>query len=315
MKVTEKEKFKRKSIKKKVMEFKKQIWLQAMVIPGIIFIIIFCYIPMFGVLIAFKEYNFADGFLGSPWVGLKHFRDFLTDPNLGNVMYNTIGISLLKSVVGFPIPIIFALLLNELRNLRFKKTIQTVSYLPHFISYVVIAGFVGKILASNGVVNEILMALRIIKEPILFLGEKNCFWGILAGTGIWKGMGYGSILYLAAITGVDQSMYESATLDGASRLRKVISITLPSIAPIIVIQLIFMVNGLLSAGFEDILLLQNSMVMERAEVLDTYVYKMGLQYGRFSYATAVGLLTSVVRIALVLATNWISKKTTEHSMW
>lgn len=295
--------------------FKKQIWLQAMVIPGIIFTIIFCYIPMFGVIIAFKEYNFTDGILGSPWVGFKQFKDFLTAPNLGNVLYNTIGISFLKSVVGFPIPIIFALLLNELNNMRFKKMVQSISYLPHFISYVVIAGFVGKIFASNGVINDALMALKIIKEPILFLGEKNYFWGILAGTSIWKGMGYGSILYLAAITGVDQSMYESATLDGAGKLQKVISITLPSITPIIVIQLIFMVNGILNAGFDDILLLQNSMVMERAEVLDTYTYKMGLQNGRYSYATAVGLLTSVVRIALVLGTNWISKKTTEQSMW
>ncbi len=295
--------------------FKKQIWLQAMVIPGIIFTIIFCYIPMFGVIIAFKEYNFTDGILRSPWVGLQHFKSFLTAPNLGNVLYNTIGISFLKSVVGFPIPIIFALLLNELKNLRFKKMVQSISYLPHFISYVVIVGFVGKIFASNGVINDALMALKIIKEPILFLGEKNYFWGIVAGTSIWKGMGYGSILYLAAITGVDQSMYESATLDGAGKLRKVISITLPSITPIIVIQLIFMVNGILNAGFDDILLLQNSMVMERAEVLDTYTYKMGLQNGRYSYATAVGLLTSVVRIALVLGTNWISKKTTEQSMW
>lgn len=295
--------------------FKKQIWLQAMVIPGIIFTIIFCYIPMFGVIIAFKEYNFTDGILRSPWVGLQHFKSFLTAPNLGNVLYNTIGISFLKSVVGFPIPIIFALLLNELKNLRFKKMVQSISYLPHFISYVVIVGFVGKIFASNGVINDALMALKIIKEPILFLGEKNYFWGIVAGTSIWKGMGYGSILYLAAIAGVDQSMYESATLDGAGKFRKIISITLPSITPIIVIQLIFMVNGILNAGFEDILLLQNSMVMERAEVLDTYTYKMGLQNGRYSYATAVGLLTSVVRIALVLGTNWISKKTTEQSMW
>ncbi len=295
--------------------FKKQIWLQAMVIPGIIFTIIFCYIPMFGVIIAFKEYNFTDGILRSPWVGLQHFKSFLTAPNLGNVLYNTIGISFLKSVVGFPIPIIFALLLNELKNLRFKKMVQSISYLPHFISYVVIVGFVGKIFASNGVINDALMALKIIKEPILFLGEKNYFWGIVAGTSIWKGMGYGSILYLAAITGVDQSMYESATLDGAGKLRKVISITLPSITPIIVIQLIFMVNGILNAGFEDILLLQNSMVMERAEVLDTYTYKMGLQNGRYSYATAVGLLMSVVRIVLVLGTNWVAKKTTEQSMW
>lgn len=295
--------------------FKKQIWLQAMVIPGIIFTIIFCYIPMFGVIIAFKEYNFTDGILRSPWVGLQHFKSFLTAPNLGNVLYNTIGISFLKSVVGFPIPIIFALLLNELKNLRFKKMVQSISYLPHFISYVVIVGFVGKIFASNGVINDALMALKIIKEPILFLGEKNYFWGIVAGTSIWKGMGYGSILYLAAITGVDQSMYESATLDGAGKLRKVISITLPSITPIIVIQLIFMVNGILNAGFDDILLLQNSMVMERAEVLDTYTYKMGLQNGRYSYATAVGLLMSVVRIVLVLGTNWVAKKTTEQSMW
>lgn len=286
-----------------------------MAIPGIIFILIFYYIPMYGVTIAFKDFSFAQGIMGSPWVGFKHFKDFLLTPNLGNIFYNTFGITLSRLIIGFPIPIIFALLLNELTNIRFKKTIQTVSYLPHFISFVVIAGMLSKLLASDGAVNDLLMKLHITSEPIQFLGEKKYFWGIIVGSGIWQGMGYSSILYLAAITGVDQALYESATLDGAGRFKKWIYITVPSIMPIVVIQLIMSVNGILSAGFDNILLLQNSQVMERAEVLDTYIYKVGLNDGRYSYSTAVGLFTSVIRIALVIGTNFIAKRVTEYGLW
>lgn len=298
-----------------LVEFKKQRWLQAMVIPGILFILIFNYIPMYGVIIAFKDYSFATGIWASPWVGLKHFKDFLLTPNLYNIFYNTLGITISRLIFGFPIPIIFALLLNEIDNMRFKRIVQSISYLPHFISFVVIAGIMSKMLASDGIVNDVLLRLNLISEPILFMGEKDYFWGIVVGSGIWQNMGYSSILYLAAISGVDLALYESATLDGAGRLKKMIYITIPTIMPVVVIQLIFQVNQILSAGFDNILLLQNSMVMERAEVLDTYVYRVGMQDGRYSYSTAVGLFTSVIRIALVLFANWTSKKVTEHGLW
>lgn len=301
--------------KRLIAEFKKQRWLQAMVIPGIIFTLIFCYIPMYGVIIAFKDFNFTEGIMGSQWVGLKHFRDFLQAPNLGNIFYNTLGITVSRLIIGFPIPILFALMLNELTNVHFKKAIQTVSYLPQFVSFVVIAGMMSKLFATDGAVNDFLVALHILKEPVQFMGNKDCFWGLIVGSGIWQGMGYGSILYLAAITGVDQSLYESATLDGAGRFKKWIYVTIPSIMPIVVIQLVMSMNGILSAGFDNILLLQNSQVMERAEVLDTYIYKVGLQDGRYSYSTAVGLFTSVIRISLVLLTNYVSKRVTEYGLW
>lgn len=298
-----------------IAEFKKQKWLQLMVIPGIIFLIIFCYIPMYGVIIAFKDFSFRDGIWGSPWVGFKHFKDFLITPNLGNIFYNTLGITITKLVICFPIPIIFALLLNELKGTKFKKVVQTISYLPNFISWVVIVGMMSKLFATNGPVNDVLVAMHIIKKPIQIMGNENCFWGLVIGSDIWKCMGYCSILYLAAITGVDQALYESATLDGAGRFKMWIHITIPSIMPIVVIQLIMAVNGLLSAGFEPILLMQNSQVMNRAEVLDTYTYKVGLQQGRYSYSTAIGLFLTVIRLGLVLFTNFVSKRVTDYGLF
>ena len=311
----EKVKTERRSFQKGLAEFKKQKFLQAMVIPGIIFILIFHYIPIYGLIIAFKDYSFSQGIWGSPWAGFKHFKEFLITPNLGNIFYNTLGISISRLIIGFPVPIIFALLLNELESIKFKKVIQTVSYLPHFISFVVIAGFMSTIFASGGVINDILLKLGIIDEAILFLGEEDYFWGMIVGSGIWQGMGWSSIIYLAAIAGVDQEMYEAATIDGAKKLQKVWYITLPAILPIVTIQLIMSMNTILNAGFDNILLLQNSMVMKRAEVLDTFVYKVGLQDGRYSFSTAVGLLTSVVRISLVCLTNWITKRLSGYGIF
>ncbi len=305
----------KKNVSKRIAEFKKQAWLQAMVIPGIIFILVFCYIPMYGVVIAFKDFNFVEGIMGSPWVGLKHFKEFFITPNLGNIFFNTLGISISKIIFGFPAPIIFALLINELGNKKLKKTVQSISYLPHFISFVVIAGMMSKLLSPDGAVNNLLLKLGVINESVLFMGEPNYFWAIVVISGIWQGVGYSSILYLAAITGVDPSLYEAAVLDGAGRLRQVWHITIPTILPIIVIQLVMQMNQILNAGFDNILLLQNSMVMERAEVLDTYIYRVGMQDGRYSFSTAVGLLTSIIRITLVLLTNWVSTKITDYGLF
>ncbi|MBD9009046.1 MAG: sugar ABC transporter permease [Clostridiales bacterium] len=288
-----------------------------MVIPGLIFIFIFSYIPMYGVIIAFKDYNFYSGIMGSPWVGLKHFKTFFNEPNIGLLFKNTIGISMLKTLFGFPGPIIFALLLNELLSLRFKKFAQSVSYLPHFVSIVVVVGMVSKFCSANGgLFNDILMGLHIIKEPVNYLSDPKYFWPILVILHCWQGIGWGSIIYCAAISGVDQTLYEAATIDGAGRFRRMISVTLPSIMPVVVIYMIFAISGMLTgSGFDDIFLLRNPITYDVGETLSTYSYTMGLSQGRYSFAAAIGLFTSVVNITLMLMANWISRRVTENSLW
>lgn len=297
-------------------KFKEQKFLQAMVIPWVIWLIIFAYIPMYGIIIAFKEFDVTKGILNSPWVGLMQFKMFFNSPDFWNIMRNTLGISLLKLVFGFPAPIVFALLLNELSSDRYKKTIQSISYLPHFISWVVVAGMLIRILSTEGgLINDLLILLGIIKEPVNFLGEQRYFWGILLISDIWKGVGWGSIIYLAAISNIDQEMYESAIVDGASRLKRIIHITLPSIAPTIVVLLIFSLSGILNANFDQIYLLQNPLILEVSEVIDTYVFKTGISQGRFSYSTAAGLFKSVISVILIIITNILSKKISGHGIW
>lgn len=297
-------------------EFKKQKYLQIMVIPWVIWLIIFAYLPMYGIIIAFKEFQIGMGILGSPWVGFTQFKMFFNNPEFFNIMKNTLGISILKLVLGFPAPIILALLLNELTHEKFKKLVQSVSYLPHFISWVIMAGILTRILSGEGgVINELLLAIGLLQEPVTFLGEPEYFWGILVLSDIWKGVGWGSIIYLAAISNIDQGMYEAAAIDGAKRFQRILHITLPSIAPTIVILLIFSVSGILNAGFDQIYLLQNPLVLDVGEVLDTYVYKIGISQARYSYSTAVGLFKSIVGFVLILMTNWLAKKVSEQGIF
>ena len=312
----EKPKMKKKS-KTLWREFKKQKYLQAMVIPGIIFIIIFSYMPMYGVLMAFQDYSFADGIMGSPWVGLKHFKTFFSEPSILHMFKNTIGISVLKSLFGFPGPIIFAILLNELSSERYKRMVQTISYLPHFITFVVIAGMLTKFCTANGgLFNDILVGLHIIKEPISFLSDPKYFWGILVGTSVWQGLGWGSIIYCSAISGIDQSLYEAATIDGAGRFGKIRHITIPGMMPIITIYLILQMSHLLTnSGFDDIYLLRNNMTLDVSETFSIYSFEMGLQKGRYSYSTAIGLFQSVVNIILLVIANTVSKRVSETSLW
>ncbi len=297
--------------------FRHQWQLQSMVIPGIIFIFIFSYIPMYGVTIAFKDYNFFDGIFGSPWAGMKHFKTFFSEPQIGLIFKNTIGISMLKTLFGFPGPIIFALLLNELVSLRFKKVVQCISYLPHFVSLVVVVGMITKFTSANGgLINDILVGLHLIDEPVSWLSKPEYFWAILIILHVWKGIGWGSIIYCAAISGVDQSLYEAATIDGAGRFRKMWSVTIPGILPVVVIYMIFAISGMFTgSGFDDIYLLRNPMTYDVAETISTYSYTMGLSNGRYSFATAIGLFTSIVSITLMIITNYISKKVTENSLW
>ncbi|CAH1211592.1 putative multiple-sugar transport system permease YteP [Paenibacillus auburnensis] len=293
-----------------------QLDLQSMVWPGIIFVAIFSYIPMYGVVMAFQQYDIFNGILESPWVGFMHFRMFFEAPEFWNVMRNTIVISLLKLVITFPAPILLALMLNEVGSMGFKRLVQTVSYLPYFLSWVIVSGFVFSLLSvDNGTVNFVLERLNLTHEPVNFLAVPEYFWSILVSVNVWKEIGFGSIVYLAAIAGVDPAMYEAASIDGASRFKQIFTITLPSISPVIIIFMILAIGNLLSAGFEDILLLAtNPILRPYSDVIDTYVYRVGILNARFSYATAVGLFKAVISVILLVTANKIARRA-DVSLW
>jgi putative aldouronate transport system permease protein len=296
--------------------FVKQWDIQLMVIPPLFLIFVFSYIPMYGVLTSFQDYSLTKGFLHSPWVGLKHYKMFFDAPEFWSVMRNTIAISLLKLLIGFPAPIFLALMLNEVRNMVFKRVVQTVSYLPHFLSWVIVSGFVMSLLSTdNGSLNILLEKLNLIQEPVNFLSISNYFWGIIITTGVWKEIGFASIVYLAAIAGIDPHLYEAASMDGASRFKQMFLITLPSMAPVIIIFMILAIGNLLNAGFEDILLLgKNPLLREVSDVLDTYVYRVGIQNNRFSYAAAVGLYKAIISIGLLTLANQLARRS-GNSLW
>ncbi|MWV44078.1 ABC transporter permease subunit [Paenibacillus sp. HJL G12] len=287
-----------------------------MVIPAMILILIFSYLPMYGVLMAFQDYDIFQGFLHSPWVGFKHFRMFFEAPEFWNVMRNTFVISALRLLIGFPAPILLALILNEVMHLRFKRIIQTVSYLPHFLSWVIVSGFVASMLATdNGSLNMLLQKLQLVSEPINFLSIPGYFWAILIGTGIWKEIGFSAIVYLAAIAGINPEIYEAASIDGASRFKKMWYITMPGISGVITIFMILAVGDILSAGFEDILLLaKNPVLQDVSDVIDTYVYRVGIRNSLFSYAAAVGLFKSAISVILLTAANMMARKL-GRSLW
>ncbi len=300
-----------------------QRYLLVLVIPVVIWMIIFNYIPMLGLVISFKEYNPflgpLKGFIDSPWVGLSNFVEAFSDKYFINSMINTIKYSLLNLIIGFPFPIIFAILLNEVTKIKLRKFVQTVSYLPHFISWVFVIGFMYEIFASDGgMVNGVLKQLNITQESVPFLATPSFMPPMIVLSQVWKTFGWNSIIYIAAITNIDPTLYEAATVDGANRFNKIWSITLPSIKPTIVILLIFNVGGLINSNFglfEQMLLMSNSMVQDACEIIDTYTYRMGIIMGRFSYATAVGLFRSVVSVILLTGSNFVSKKLTGESLY
>lgn len=303
--------------------FYEQRYLMILVLPVVLWMIIFNYIPMLGLVISFKEYNPflgpIQGFIKSPWVGLDHFVEAFTDKYFLYSLWNTIKYSMLNLIVGFPFPIIFAILLNELMGSKFKKFVQTVSYLPHFISWVFVIGFIYVIFAvDNGMVNGLLLKLGIVDEAIPFLATPEYMPAMVILSQVWKSFGWNSIIYIAAITNIDPTMYEAATVDGAGRFAKIRYITLPSIKPTIVILLIFNIGGLISANFglfEQMYLLSNSMIQDAVEIVDTYTYKMGIVLSRYSYATAVGLFRSVAAVILLSGANFISRKLTGESLY
>lgn len=296
--------------------WKSQFALQSMVWPGVLFLLIFSYIPMYGILIAFKDYDLFLGVSGSPWVGLEHFKEFFIDANFMNVLRNTLAMNILVLIFGFPAPIVFALFLNELTTARFKRFVQTISYLPHFVSWVIFGGLIMTVLSpSNGILNLLLQKLHIINEPLNFMGKPELFWFIMVGAEMLKGIGWGAIIYIAAIAGVDQELYEAAKIDGAGRFQRMWYITVPSIMGTIVIMLIFAVSSILNTGIEQMLVMQNPLNLNVSETIDTYVYKVGLQQMRYSYSTAVGLAKSLVALILLIGANQVTRKISGNSLF
>jgi putative aldouronate transport system permease protein len=296
-------------------KFLSQWQLQVMIWPSIILMIIFSFIPMFGLIIAFQDYSPLSGFTGSEFVGLDNFKAFLGDQDFYNVLTNTLGISLLKLLIGFPLEIILAILINELRLGIFKKFSQTVSYLPHFLSWVILGGMIISWLSSAGLVNSLLLSLHVISQPISFLANPNAYWWVATYSDIWKEVGWGTILYLAAMSGIDPALYEAAKVDGAKKFRRIWHITLPGISNIIVLMFVLRVSSVLGSNLEQALVLQNSSNMHRSEVIDLYVYHLGLTQGDFSFATAVGIFSSVVSVILLLLANFVTKKINDSSIF
>ncbi len=289
--------------------------LQTMALLGVVWMIIFHYIPMYGILIAFKHFDIIGTISSAPWAGLEHFRAFLEDDNFWYIVKNTLGISLLKLAIGFPLPIVFALFLNEIRSTRFKKSIQTISYLPHFLSWVILGGILTTWLADTGMINQLLLAWGWIDQPISYLAEPGYFWAIVVSSDIWKELGWSAIIYLAAMAGVSTDMYEAATIDGAGRFQKMWYVTIPAIKGTISILFILAVSGILNSNFDQILVLRNSLNESASNVVDIYVYQVGIQQGRFSYSTAVGLLKSVLALILLLIANSVTKRMNNTSLF
>lgn len=277
--------------------------------------VIFCYLPMGGVLIAFKNFRPARGIFGSAWADpwYKYFEQFFGGYYFGRLLRNTLLLSLYDLIFGFPAPILLALLLNELRSTRYKRIVQTASYLPHFISTVVICGIILDFFSGDGLVNQIITSMG--GDRILFMQDPKYFRTIYVGSGIWQGVGYGSIIYLSALGGVDMELHDAAAIDGCNRFQRVWHVTLPGILPTIVIMLILRIGSLLGVGYEKIILLYNESVYETADIISSFVYRYGMQKGNYSYATAVGLFNSVFNFLLLVGVNALSRKVNETSLW
>lgn len=295
-------------------KIKRYKYLYLLLLIPMIHLILFRYIPIFGNIIAFRKYQPAGSMFGTGWVGFKNFEMFLGDPTFWKVFTNTIVLSIESIIITFPLPIIYAILLNELRGQRFKKAVQTISYLPHFISVIIIVGMVNEFLSpSSGIVNMIIKKLG--GDPVFFVVEPAYFRTIYIGTSIWQGLGWSSIIYLAALTNIDVGLYEAADIDGAGRFKKIWHITLPGISPTVVTLFIITVGQIMGISFGKVLLLQNGGNMEVAEVIGTYTYKMGLINSNYSYSAAVGLFEGAIGVILVSSANFISKRLSDTALW
>lgn len=291
-----------------------QKYLYLMSIPFVAWVFLFNYIPIWGWTMAFQRYRPGKSFMKQEWVGLDNFRELFHDERFYMALKNTLAMSFMGLFAGFTIPILFALLLNELRRQMFKRIVQTVSYLPHFVSWVVVAGIINKMMSIDGGINGLLMNLHIITEPIQFLAKADWFWGIVTASDVWKETGWNSIIYLAAMTGIDPELYEAARVDGAARIRQMWHITLPGIRTTIIILLIMSIGNLINIGFEKQFLLSNPIVADKAETLDLYALNYGLQLGRYSFGTAINIFNSVVAVILLFTANTIFKRTSKESI-
>jgi putative aldouronate transport system permease protein len=288
--------------------------LYLLLLPTIAYFVIFHYIPMAGVQIGFKDFRAIDGIWGSPWVGLKHFRRFFSSYNFVIVLKNTLAISFLQIIFNFPIPILLALLLNHLRSRGFKKIVQTITYAPHFISTVVMVGILRIFCApSSGIINHLIELLG--RERIYFFAEPGWFRPLYIISGIWQNAGWASIVYLAALTGIDPALHEAAMVDGASKFKRILNIDIPGILPTAVVMLIMETGRIMSIGFEKVFLMQTPLNLDNSEVISTYVYKIGLLNVQYSYSAAIGLFNSVINLILILSVNALSRRISESSLW
>nr|WP_224722395.1 ABC transporter permease subunit [Paenibacillus vietnamensis] len=294
-------------------DFKKNKYLYFLGLFGVAYYLIFSYTPMYGVIIAFKDYSPVKGIMGSSWVGLHHFTEFFQSFYFWRLLRNTLLINIYELLFAFPAPIILALLLNELKHANFKRVVQTVTYLPHFVSIVVICGMIVDFSRKSGLFNMILGWFGVEAQNLLL--DPSLFRTIFIGSGIWQGVGWGSIIYLAALSGIDTQLYDAATVDGANRWKQVLHVTLPGIMPTIIILLILRIGGMMDVGFEKVILLYNSQTYETADVISSFVYRRGLLEANYSYSTAVNLFNSIVNFMLLILANRISRKVNDTSLW
>lgn len=294
-------------------DFKIHKSLYLLAIPGIAYYVIFHYVPMYGATIAFKDFSPLRGILGSPWVGFIHFESFFRSYYFWRLIRNTLLLNFYNLLFGFPAPIILALLLNEVRVQAFKKTVQTISYLPHFISTVVICGMIVDFTSSRGVIVDLIAAVG--GERANLLARAEYFRMIYVSSGIWQQVGWGTIIYLAALTNVDPQLYDAAGIDGAGRFKQMLHVTLPGIMPTVVILLILRIGRIMSIGFEKIILLYSPLIYETADVIQTFVYRKGLLENNFSYSAAIGLFNSIINLSMLVFANWLSRRVNETSLW
>ena len=294
-------------------EFKRNWVLYVMMVPALVYFLLYCYFPMFGLVIAFQDYRVGDSFLGGKFVGFKHFTDFFQSYYFGRLIKNTFLLSMGVLIFGYPVPLIFALLLNEVRHLKFKKLAQTVTYLPHFISLVVICGLILDFTKMDGLINTLIKACG--GEPIPFMTKPEWFKPVYIISDIWSSFGWNSIIFIAALLGIDQEQYEAASLDGAGRLKKILYISIPGITPVIMTTLLMRLGRVMSLGFEKVFNLYNASTYETADIISTFVYRQGILNANYSSAAAIGLFNAVINLALVGAANRVSKKLTESSLW
>lgn len=294
-------------------DFDKNKGAYLLIVPAVVYYLLFRYKPMYGVIIAFKSFSPGRGIIGSAWVGFRHFETFFASYYFWRLLRNTLTISISSIVFGFPVPIIFALLLNEVRNSTYKRAVQTITYMPHFVSLVVVCGLIRLFTADTGVIVQFLSFFGF--DPVSLLAKAEYFVPVYVISGIWQHFGWGSIIYLASLAAIDPALYEAATIDGATRFQQVIHVTLPGISRTIIILLILRMGTIMNVGYEKILLLYNEGIYETADVISTFVYRKGLEQFQWSYSTAVGLFNSVINFAVVYAVNRISRRVSETSLW